>query len=100
MRGAGVGEAGDGRTVVITDFDEAEVAPGLVEMFLGSMVVECYRKGDFIVRAGEMGTCMYFVSAGTVEIDVPGKSGSKPRLTEGTFFGEVRAHGLFEQRGI
>ena len=39
-----------------------------------------------IVRKGQAGDCMYFIAAGEVEVDLPGK---KVRLGEGAFFGEM-----------
>ena len=39
-----------------------------------------------IIRKGQQGDCMYFIAAGEVEVDLPGK---KIRLNEGAFFGEM-----------
>jgi voltage-gated potassium channel len=39
-----------------------------------------------IIRKGQAGDCMYFIAAGEVEVDLPGK---KVRLGEGAFFGEM-----------
>ena len=39
-----------------------------------------------IIRKGQAGDCMYFIAAGEVEVDLPGK---KVRLSEGAFFGEM-----------
>jgi voltage-gated potassium channel len=39
-----------------------------------------------IMRKGQAGDCMYFIAAGEVEVDLPGK---KVRLSEGAFFGEM-----------
>src|SRR5260370_37733650 len=39
-----------------------------------------------IIRKGHAGDCMYFIAAGEVEVDLPGK---KVRLGEGAFFGEM-----------
>ncbi|MEA2912907.1 MAG: voltage-gated potassium channel, partial [Bradyrhizobium sp.] len=39
-----------------------------------------------IIRKGQVGDCMYFIAAGEVEVDLPGK---KVRLGEGSFFGEM-----------
>jgi voltage-gated potassium channel len=39
-----------------------------------------------IIRKGKVGDCMYFIAAGEVEVDLPGK---KVRLGEGAFFGEM-----------
>ena len=39
-----------------------------------------------IIRKGATGDCMYFIAAGEVEVDLPGK---KVQLSEGAFFGEM-----------
>ena len=39
-----------------------------------------------IIRKGQHGDCMYFIAAGEVEVNLPGK---KVRLGEGAFFGEM-----------
>ena len=39
-----------------------------------------------IIRKGQAGDCMYFIAAGEVEVDLPGK---KVRLSDGAFFGEM-----------
>ena len=39
-----------------------------------------------IIRKGQTGDCMYFIAAGEVEVDLPGK---KVKLGEGAFFGEM-----------
>ena len=39
-----------------------------------------------IIRKGQAGDCMYFIAAGEVEVDLPGK---KVTLGDGAFFGEM-----------
>jgi voltage-gated potassium channel len=39
-----------------------------------------------IIRKGQAGDCMYFIAAGEVEVDLPGKT---VQLQEGAFFGEM-----------
>jgi voltage-gated potassium channel len=39
-----------------------------------------------IIRKGQAGDCMYFIAAGEVEVDLPGK---KVKLGDGAFFGEM-----------
>jgi len=39
-----------------------------------------------IIRKGQTGDCMYFIAAGEVEVDLPGK---KVALGDGAFFGEM-----------
>jgi voltage-gated potassium channel len=39
-----------------------------------------------IIRKGQAGDCMYFIAAGEVEVDLPGK---KIKLGDGAFFGEM-----------
>jgi voltage-gated potassium channel len=42
--------------------------------------------GEILVRRGDAATSMYFITAGEVEIDLPGQ---RVRLSDGTFFGEI-----------
>ncbi len=50
--------------------------------------------GDFIVTAGDVGTEMYFISQGEVEVVVDGRVVGT--LGEGSFFGEIAL--LFESK--
>ena len=49
-----------------------------------------------IIRKGQQGDCMYFIAAGEVEVDLPGK---KVTLGEGAFFGEMALLGNNHARG-
>jgi voltage-gated potassium channel len=42
--------------------------------------------GEVLVRRGDVASSMYFITAGEVEIDLPGQ---RVRLADGTFFGEI-----------
>jgi voltage-gated potassium channel len=42
--------------------------------------------GEILVRRGDAASSMYFITAGEVEIDLPGQ---RVRLSDGTFFGEI-----------
>ena len=44
-------------------------------------------QGQFVIQAGEVGDCMYFINSGTVQVFVDGNE--VDRLTTGDFFGEV-----------
>jgi len=50
-----------------------------------------YQDGEVIVRQGEIGTCMYVIQEGTVEVlsDQDGKEVLLMTLEEGDFFGEM-----------
>jgi len=50
-----------------------------------------YQDGEVIVRQGEVGTCMYVIQEGTVEVfsDRDGKEVFLMALGEGDFFGEM-----------
>jgi CRP-like cAMP-binding protein len=50
-----------------------------------------YQDGEVIVRQGEVGTCMYVIQEGTVEVfsDRDGKEVFLMTLEEGDFFGEM-----------
>lgn len=42
--------------------------------------------GEVLVRRGDVASSMYFITAGEVEIDLPGQ---RIRLSDGTYFGEI-----------
>jgi len=48
-----------------------------------------YSPNDYIVRAGEMGSDMYFISKGAVEVLSPDETITYATLTAGQFFGEM-----------
>ncbi|KNC49064.1 uncharacterized protein AMSG_11843 [Thecamonas trahens ATCC 50062] len=62
-----------------------------VDELLHLMTLEDYNEGEYVVRAGDPGRCMYFVSAGTIEIEIPAASGEVKTVTlrEGSYFGEI-----------
>jgi voltage-gated potassium channel len=43
-------------------------------------------QGEVLVRRGDVASSMYFITAGEVEIELPGQ---RVRLSDGTFFGEI-----------
>lgn len=57
----------------------------LVGSVLGCLKPEVYMRSDLVVRAGDVGNCMYFIASGTVavlslkgtEVSLPTTSGSK-----------------------
>lgn len=48
-----------------------------------------YTPGDVVVRAGEPGADMYFISRGTMEVIAPNGSSVVAMLRDGEFFGEM-----------
>jgi voltage-gated potassium channel len=44
------------------------------------------RGGATVIRRGQTGDCMYFIAAGEVEVELPGK---RVQLGVGSFFGEL-----------
>ncbi len=48
-----------------------------------------FMPGDYIIRAGERGRDMYFISLGTVEVVAPDGQTVYDTLSEGNFFGEI-----------
>lgn len=48
-----------------------------------------FMPGDYIIRAGERGRDMYFISLGTVEVLAPDGQTVYDTLSEGNFFGEI-----------
>lgn len=61
------------------------IALSNLAMMLQPMV---YSPGDFVIRKGEMGTTMYIISRGQVEV-VDGSGKGVATLKEGDFFGEL-----------
>jgi len=47
---------------------------------------QAIESGEILVRRGDPATSMYFITAGEVEIELPGR---RVRLGEGAFFGEI-----------
>ncbi len=66
---------------------------GAGDAFIRDVAVELkpvvFMPGDTIIRAGEQGREMFFISRGTVEIRAPGSDKVYDTLTEGDFFGEI-----------
>ncbi|KNC48760.1 serine/threonine protein phosphatase 2A [Thecamonas trahens ATCC 50062] len=64
-----------------------------VETMLSSMDIVHYQEGDLIVRRGDVGSAMFFIIAGTVEIILPdraeGEQRPNPTCASGDFFGEI-----------
>merc|ERR1712106_633298 len=59
-----------------------------VSDLIGKLKFEVYLQGHEIIKEGSVGTTMYFVSSGTVQVST--KSQIKPRyLSEGEHFGEI-----------
>ena len=63
------------------------------EEFIRAIVSEMhpviYMPGDYIIRAGDLGDEMYFISLGTVEVVSPDGTAVYATLTSGDFFGEI-----------
>jgi len=62
--------------------------PGFIKRLTIHLIPQLYSPQDWILRAGEIGDCMYFISKGVVEV----LSQSEERLTvqgDGQFFGEI-----------
>jgi voltage-gated potassium channel len=70
---------------------KVEFFRGVKEIFIrevvGMLKTEAYVPGDYIIREGEFGTCMYFLTNGAVEVIVNGNSVA--RLGTGSPFGEM-----------
>lgn len=66
---------------------------GASDAFIREMALELQAAvvmpGDYIMRAGERGTDMYFISRGTVEAIAPDGAAVYRTLADGDFFGEI-----------
>jgi voltage-gated potassium channel len=69
------------RVPLFSHLGAAEIAD--IMRLLRAQTIE---SGDVLVRRGDPASAMYFITAGEVEIDLPGQ---KIRLADGTFFGEI-----------
>ncbi len=71
--------------------DKVALFKGADEVFVHAVVGKLepmvFLPGDFIIRQGEPGSCMYFLSRGDVEVLAGGKTVA--RLPEGSAFGET-----------
>jgi len=64
----------------------ADLGPGAIADVTNMLRTMDLPPRTMIIRKGQQGDCMYFIAAGEVEVDLPGK---KVRLGEGAFFGEM-----------
>jgi len=69
------------RVPLFSHLGAAEIAD--IMRLLRAQTIEA---GEILVRRGDAATSMYFITAGEVEIDLPGQ---RVRLSDGTFFGEI-----------
>lgn len=61
-----------------------------VDEILPFMKLEMYMKDDAIVKIGQTGRSMYFISKGSVLVEMPDTADSKPFILKtGDFFGEI-----------
>jgi hypothetical protein len=71
--------------------DKVSLFHGTDEVFIHEVIQELeplvFLPGDFVIRQGEFGDCMYFLSAGSVEVVVDEKQVAV--LVEGSPFGET-----------
>ena len=87
------------------DLRKKRAATKFVAQMLRRMAIEYYNPGELVVKKGERGKSMYFITSGEVEILLPSSSKKKskdkdkgkdgegssgnPRLGVGSFFGEI-----------
>lgn len=64
-------------------FDEAD--PNFVSRIITKLTFEVFLEGDVIIQEGTMGTEMYFLQEGTVEVRV--KNICQNELGDGSYFG-------------
>ena len=63
----------------------ADAEPDFVSAIVTKLKFEVFLEGDIIIREGEMGTEMYFLREGIVEITIGDQIADE--LTEGAYFG-------------
>ncbi|OWF56739.1 potassium/sodium hyperpolarization-activated cyclic nucleotide-gated channel 3-like isoform X3 [Mizuhopecten yessoensis] len=62
--------------------------PQFVSEVISKLIFEVYQPGDFIIREGTMGTKMYFISEGIVDI-ITIDNEVATSLSDGSYFGEI-----------
>ena len=63
------------------------IDPACLQQVTAMLKLVKVEQGQFVIQAGEVGDCMYFINSGTVQVFVDGNE--VDRLTTGDFFGEV-----------
>lgn len=63
------------------------IDPSCLQEITQKLKVVRIEQGKFVIQAGEVGDCMYFINSGTVQVLVNGSE--IDRLTTGDFFGEI-----------
>ena len=63
------------------------IDPACLQQVTAMLKLVKVEQGQHVIQAGEVGDCMYFINAGTVQVFVNGNE--VDRLTTGDFFGEV-----------
>ncbi len=62
---------------------------GVIRSLVTVLHPEVYLPGDFVVRAGDMGRSMYFITKGEVEVLINDDKDICATLQSGSFFGEI-----------
>lgn len=73
--------------------EKVPIFAGASESFIREIILNLkpvvFTPGDYIVRAGDIGYDMFFISKGVVEVLSPDESITYATLTDGQFFGEM-----------
>ena len=73
-----------------------------IASILDALTQTLYVPGELIIREGDLGTSMYFVKSGAVEVFLERSGATLARIDRGGFFGEVAllvVHQLRRERG-
>lgn len=68
-------------------FDNTEI--GFSKLLALSIRTEYFPKGEYVVRKGDLGSCMYFINRGTVDVVSEDGSTVFASMGSGKFFGEI-----------
>ena len=66
-------------------FEDAD--PQFVSCIVARLQFEVYQPGDFVITEGTIGTKMFFILQGTVEVITSHSSTPVAQLTDGAYFG-------------
>ncbi|XP_075245322.1 potassium/sodium hyperpolarization-activated cyclic nucleotide-gated channel 3-like isoform X2 [Convolutriloba macropyga] len=72
---------------VVPFFEDAD--PQFVSCIVARLQFEVYQPGDYVITEGSIGTKMFFILQGTVEVITSHSSTPVAQLTDGAYFGEI-----------
>ena len=72
---------------VVPFFERAD--PQFVSGIVGRLRFEVYQPGDYVIQQGTIGTKMYFILQGTVDVLTADEKNPVAQLSDGAYFGGI-----------